>query len=320
MRQGSARFPAHPPQGAVGFVSRAGCWVRSGRRPPVGAPRQSTQGAQGTVGFVSRDGRALRSRTSGRAGRTGGVSWSGLSRSHGRRGPRSSSDGPRGVSRGSGGRAPVQGHDTGRDEGLTGRPGRSGVHDVWRTRLPGRSGAAHNPGGDRWQTPPDLASASRAPLSRARVALFFLRGRLLFDLSPVRKVLRGSGKRRATRPSVRSRPRPAGGRLSLERSAPAARRRLPPASRPRAATPSPPPTTATLTSPPAHSPSPSRSTGREWERQTPFSAPAGRGAPGRPRPVDRGRGPEGRTMTGKCEGFPGKTCNRANAVRHYLYE
>ena len=38
----------------------------------------------------------------------------------------------------------------------------------------------------------------------------------MFDLSPVRKLLRGSGKRRTTRPPVRSRPRPAGARLSLE--------------------------------------------------------------------------------------------------------
>src|SRR5262245_7048185 len=39
---------------------------------------------------------------------------------------------------------------------------------------------------------------------------------LMFDLSPVRKWLRGSGKRRTTRPSARPRPRPAGARLSLE--------------------------------------------------------------------------------------------------------
>ena len=38
----------------------------------------------------------------------------------------------------------------------------------------------------------------------------------MFDLSPVRKLLRGSGKRRTTKPPVRSRPRPAGARLSLD--------------------------------------------------------------------------------------------------------
>src|SRR5262249_4844725 len=38
----------------------------------------------------------------------------------------------------------------------------------------------------------------------------------MFDLSPVWKLLRGSGKRRTARPSVRSRPRPAGSRVSLE--------------------------------------------------------------------------------------------------------
>jgi hypothetical protein len=43
-----------------------------------------------------------------------------------------------------------------------------------------------------------------------------MRKHLMFDLSPVWKWLRGGGKRRATRPPAGPRPRPAGGRLSLE--------------------------------------------------------------------------------------------------------
>src|SRR5262249_21821663 len=54
------------------------------------------------------------------------------------------------------------------------------------------------------------ASASRAPLSQAHVIPFSMRRHLMFDLSPVWKWLRGSGKRRAT---VRKSPR---SRLALE--------------------------------------------------------------------------------------------------------
>src|SRR5215470_15400809 len=54
------------------------------------------------------------------------------------------------------------------------------------------------------------ASASRAPLSQAHAIHFSMRSSLMFDLSPVWKWLRGSGKRRAP---VRKPPRP---RLALE--------------------------------------------------------------------------------------------------------
>src|SRR5260370_30433902 len=54
------------------------------------------------------------------------------------------------------------------------------------------------------------ASASRAPLSQAHVIHFSMRSHLMFDLSPVWKSLRSSGRRRAT---VRKPPRP---RLALE--------------------------------------------------------------------------------------------------------
>src|SRR5262245_27237517 len=54
------------------------------------------------------------------------------------------------------------------------------------------------------------ASASQSPLSQAHVIHLSVRGYLMFDLSPVWKLLRDSGKRRAT---VRKPPRP---RLGLE--------------------------------------------------------------------------------------------------------
>src|SRR5262249_40022621 len=69
-----------------------------------------------------------------------------------------------------------------------------------------------------WSSPAEAvgASASRAPSSQARVVHFSIMRCLMFDLSPVWKWLRGRGKRRATRPPARPRPRPAGARLSLE--------------------------------------------------------------------------------------------------------
>src|SRR5262249_14800480 len=60
------------------------------------------------------------------------------------------------------------------------------------------------------------ASADRVLFSQAQVVHFSMRCCPMFDLGPVRKWLRGSGKRRTTKPSGSSRPRPAGSRLSLE--------------------------------------------------------------------------------------------------------